>query len=118
MKNKIIVIFFCIVAVTLESSDNMPLIGMKRVRTDAPRSPRKKPKLVSLEEEFVLHLHEGNINEMIDMIDDFATEGNLTHELGRQINSYIEIRQSSSPMPEVFVPVQKRVRWLLSDEVN
>jgi hypothetical protein len=97
----------------LQAGDNGNFSGQKRQIESFSRSARKKTKLVSFEEEFSIQVDQGNVNEVIEMLDDIFVEGNLTPEIGNQLDNYFELRKSVSPSPAFFTPIQNHLSWLL-----
>ena len=113
MKNKKLLIVLSFLSCFLQAGDNENFSGRKRQTESSARGARKKSKLVSFEEEFAIQIDQGKGHEVIEMLDDIFVEGNLTPEVGNQLDNYFESRKSVSPSPEFFTPIQNHLSWLL-----
>ena len=86
--------------------------GAKRKTELFARGSRKRPKLVSVEEELSIQIDQGNVNEVIEILDDIFAEGYLTVDVGNQLDEYLDLRRSVSPSPEFFPPIKRHLSWL------
>ncbi len=115
MMKKVMVIWICVASFDIQSSDYEYQVGVGEKRSRiASNNRRVKPRLASLEEALSMQIDAGNINGAIDMLDDIVIEGFLTPVLADQINEYIKERDSVSPIPNYFQPIQEHLNWLVN----
>lgn len=113
MKNKKLLTILSLLSCFLQAGDNENFSGRKRQIESFVCGARKKSKLVSFEEEFSIQIDQGNVHEVIEMLDDIFVEGGLTPEVGTKLDNYFELRKSVSPSPAFFTPIQNHLNWLL-----